>query len=81
MSLRVRRYLSVTYTLEGHGQRLNDGTFVPYAVDSIVRVIDEPGGLNALLWVIGRTFEKSRSGGTTTRLELIIPGSLQFGEV
>lgn len=80
MSLRVRRVLSVTYTVEGHGQYTSDGVFVPYAVDSIVRVMDEPGGINAAMWVLGRTFEKSRSGGTTTRLELIIPGSLQFGE-
>lgn len=80
MSLRVRRVLTVTYTVEGHGQYASDGSFVPYEVDTIVRVRDEPGGLNTALWVLGRTFEKSRSGGTTTRLELIIPGSLQFGE-
>lgn len=81
MSLRLRKTLSVTYTLEGHGQYTEGGEFVPFATDTIVRVLDEPGGLNDVpMWVLSRTFEKSRSGGTTTKLELIIPGTLQFSE-
>lgn len=80
MSMRVRKALTVSYTVQGHGLLTEVGHYIPFHVDTMIEVRDIPGGLEAGMWVLGRTFEKSRDGGSTTKLDLIIPGSLFFGE-
>jgi prophage tail gpP-like protein len=77
MALLQRRSLSVHYKVEGHGQVTEEG-FVPWTIDTTVDVDDEVAGLKERLYVLGRTFSKSRSGGTTTDLELIRLHSLSF---
>lgn len=77
MSLLQRQSLEVAYVVEGHGQ-IVDGTFKPWTVDTIVSVDDQPAGLKEDLYVIGRTFNKSRGGGTTTNLELIRKNTISF---
>jgi prophage tail gpP-like protein len=77
MAVLQRRSLQVSYTVEGHGQITPNG-FMPWTVDSTVRIEDDIAGLHETLYVLGRTFVKSRSGGTTTRLELIRLNSLTF---
>lgn len=47
-----------------------------WQVDSIVDVDDESCGVKGPMWVEARTFEKSRSGGATTKLKCIPPGLL-----
>jgi prophage tail gpP-like protein len=77
MALKQRDSLVVNYTVEGHGQMTDEG-FIPWAVDTNVVVEDEPGELSETLYVLGRTFNKSRSGGTTTNLNLIRRNTLVF---
>lgn len=79
MSLFIRKSLQATYTVRGHGQLIGD-SFVPWAVDTMVRVDDDVAGLHEALWVVGRTFTRSRQAGTTTRLELVRAHSLELGE-
>lgn len=79
MSLFLRKSLEASYTVIGHGQIVN-GAFVPWAVDTMVNVDDEVAGLHETLWVIGRTFSRSRQGGTTTRVQLVRAHSLELGE-
>jgi prophage tail gpP-like protein len=78
MSELLRKSLVCHYTVEGHGQNV-DGVFVPWDIDRVVEVHDEPGGVDERMWIIGRTFEKSRSGGTFTRLELVRLYSIASG--
>jgi prophage tail gpP-like protein len=73
LSLRMRKALTAHYTVAGH---VCDGNV--WDVDSIVEVDDEVTRLHQSMWVLGRRLTKSRRGGTTTDLELICPGSLQF---
>ncbi len=70
MSELIRKSLVCHYTVEGHGQTI-DGVFTPWDVDTVVQVSDEVAGVNERMYVLGRTFEKSRQGGTTTKLELV----------
>jgi len=56
-----------------------DGSFTPWAVDTMVDVQDDVGGVYEPLYVLSRTFHKSRSGGTKTDLELIRRYSLDLG--
>ncbi len=79
MSAKLRHYLTVPYHVEGHGLYDEAGTFTPFAVDTIVEVDDQATGFRGALWCIGRTFTKSRGGGTETSLDLIMPGALQYG--
>lgn len=77
MALLQRKAVTVNYTVEGHGQDTPDG-FIPWTVDTIVRVEDEIADLREDMYVLARTFHKSRSGGTTTHLELIRKNTLFF---
>lgn len=77
MSLLMRKGLTVHYVVEGHGQTSNGETAI-WAVDTVVDVQDEIGGVNERMYVLGVHFEKSRSGGTTTRLDLVRLNSIQF---
>jgi prophage tail gpP-like protein len=53
-------------TVYGHTQ---DGH--PFAVDTLIDVDDDVLGLHEPMWVMERTYTKSRSAGTTTTLTLI----------
>ncbi len=77
MSLLLRKSLTMHVTTEGHGQ-LVDGNFVGWAPDTVVDVQDDVTGVHERMWVLSRTFHKSRSGGTKTDLELVRLNSLQF---
>lgn len=73
MSLYARKAFVANYTFEG---LYLDGV-IPQP-DTIINVIDEPAQFDGNLWVLSRTIRQSRHGGTTTSLELLIPGALQF---
>lgn len=77
LALLQRKSLSVSYTLMGHGFT-TPGGFHPWTVDTTVSVEDESSALFETLYVLGRTFTKSRSAGTKTRLELIRLHTLSF---
>lgn len=74
MSLKLRKALEVHYTVEGHTQ---NGS--PWCVDTMVAVKDDIAGIDENLWVLSRSFEKSRTAGTVTHLELIRPNTIDFG--
>lgn len=76
LSLRMREALVGTYTIEGH---MLGNAIV--AVDTIVQVEDDRSSWSGPLWVQDKTFSKKHGAGTTTRLTLIRPGSLAFGQV
>lgn len=59
------------YEMNDHGQG-----GVVFAVDTTARVIDEPLGIDGIFYVTRRTFSKSRSDGTRTRLRLVPRGSI-----
>ena len=71
MALQMQHGLRAHYTVYGHGQIFGDGGFTPWAVNTVVDVNDEVGGIAEPMWVLSRTFNKSRRSGTTTDLELI----------
>lgn len=75
MSLRQQRMWSAHYTVLGHTQN-----GIPWTVDTIVMVDDDELDFHGPMWVRGRTFEKDRSGGTVTHLDLILPNTLAFGD-
>jgi prophage tail gpP-like protein len=79
LALLMRKSLTAHYRVEGHGQ-IVDGFFTPWTVDTVVEVDDEVASLNEKLYVLGRTFTKSRSGGTTTDLELIRLNTMVFSD-
>lgn len=78
MSLLVRKSLTADYTVEGHGQYDEDGVFTAWAPDTVVDVQDDVAGLHERMYVLGVHFEKSRRGGTQTRVHLIRLNSIQF---
>lgn len=77
MALLRRKSLSVNYTVEGHIMNSTTGP-AAWTVDTTVQVKDDVAGVDEVLYVAGRTFHKSRYGGTTTHLELIRLNSLEF---
>jgi prophage tail gpP-like protein len=79
MSELIRKSLVCHYTVEGHGQTV-DGVFTPWDVDTVVQVNDEVANVSERMYVLGRTFEKSRQGGTTTKLELVRLFSIMSSE-
>lgn len=72
MSERTRKSFTAHYSIRGH--RFDSGA-VP-TVDTMVHVYDEVVGIDEPLWILSRTLKRSRSGGTTTDLELIRPYTL-----
>lgn len=78
LALLQRRGLTAHYTVRGHGQNTPDG-YVPWSIDTTVDVFDDVAWFKDTLYVVGRTFRKSRSTGTTTTLELIRLHSIDFG--
>lgn len=79
MSLLLRKSLVAHYTVEGHGQDI-EGRYVAWDIDTVVDVQDDVAGVNERMYVIGRSLEKSRGGGTRTQLELVRLHSIQFGD-
>jgi hypothetical protein len=75
MALLQHRSLVAHYTVTGHVQ---DGKV--WTVDTVVDVDDEISGVQERMYVLSRTFNKSRQGGTTTDLELVRLGSIDFGK-
>ncbi len=73
IALKQRKAFEAHYTVEGHAMN-----GVPWTVDTMVDVNDDVLDIHEPLYVLGRTFRKSRSGGTTTDIHLIRPGSLEF---
>lgn len=78
MMARVCKSMTWRGTVAGHGQYDGGGNMVPWAVDTVVDMQDEVAGVTEPMWVLSRTFSKSRSGGTTTELELIRLYSLEL---
>lgn len=66
--------LSVKYTVVGHTQNGH-----PWAVNTLVNVMDDTNNIHEVMWVMERAFHKSVTGGTTTTLSLIRLDTLQFG--
>jgi prophage tail gpP-like protein len=79
LALMQRKSITLRYTVEGHGQNTPFG-FQIWTVDTTVKVEDEVAGLNEVFYVFARTFHKSRSGGTTTSLELIRLNTMVFSD-
>ncbi len=78
MSLLVRKSVTASYIVEGHGQKIGDA-FIAWAPDTLVSVYDEVGDLHEWMYVLGVKFTKQRGGsGTTTSLDLIRLNSIQF---
>ena len=73
MALKMRQGFTAHYTVDGHTQN-----GAPWAVDTMVRVDDDRTNIHENLYVLARTFTKSRTDGTKTHLELIKPHTLAF---
>jgi prophage tail gpP-like protein len=74
-----------TYTVKGHTFDDGQGNKIPWTVNTMVGVEDEDTKFNGTsfsnpMWVMGRTFVKSRAG-TFTHLHLILPHTLEFFEL
>lgn len=78
MSLLLRKSLTASYTVEGHGQTVED-RFVAWTPDTLVEIYDEAANYTETMYILGVHFMKSRGGsGTTTRLDLIRINSIVF---
>ena len=75
LSLRMRKSLTARYTIEGH--KIGG---VAVTIDTMIDVDDDRAPLRTALYVFGRRFSKTLSGGTKTDLDLIRPGSLVFSD-
>ena len=73
LALKMRKSFEYSVTVQGH---VNSG--VPWQVNAMVDVQDDVAGVHEPLWILDRTFTKSRSAGTMTHLQCIRPGTLQF---
>jgi prophage tail gpP-like protein len=75
LSMKMRRVLTYSVAVQGHTQ-----AGVPWCVDTMVEVDDDLNNLHENMYLLSRTFSKSRSEGTKTHLELIREGTLDLGE-
>jgi len=75
MSLKQQHGFVATFKFERH--TLGG---VPWCVNAIANVDDDATGLHNRMWVLERTFHKSRSGGTSTVVKLILPFTLLFDD-
>lgn len=73
MSLYMRHSLGIHYDIMGHTL----GGY-PIAIDTMAQVEDDRSNLHGKFWVMARTFSKTPNEGTRTKVEMIIPGSIQF---
>lgn len=63
--------LVVNVVVPNHGQ---NGLL--YATDTIATVVNEPAGVDEDMYVVSRTFRRSREHGTTTELRLVKKGAI-----
>jgi prophage tail gpP-like protein len=73
LALRMRKSFEYHCTVEGHS---NSG--LPWCLDAVVDVQDELANVSEPLYILDRTFEKSRNGGTLTHLTMVRLGSISF---
>lgn len=73
MSMCLRKAFTSHYVIMGH--QLNGQ---PLAVDTMISVDDDRSNVHQSLWVLSRHLHKSSAQGTTTALELLLPGALTF---
>ncbi len=73
MAMKMRQGFTAHYTVDGHTQN-----GVPWAVDTMVQVDDDRTNVHEPLYVLARTFTKSRTDGTKTQLELIRRHTMVF---
>lgn len=76
MALKMRHAFSAKYIVSGH---TNSGR--PWCVDAMVKVDDVRAfpPIHESLWILGRTFTKTRGAvGTETHLDLIRPNTMVF---
>lgn len=75
MAEHQHKALEAKYTMEGHTQK-----GIPWTPNTMVKVQDAVSGIDSNLWVMERTFEKSRLGGTVTHLNLVRPFTIELGK-
>lgn len=76
-----RAGFNLTYTLAGHTTTsLLTGKQVCWATDTVVAVDDEYLGLKGNYWVEQVEFHRSSDRGTVTRVKLLEPDALIFGD-
>ncbi len=70
---KMRKHFTYTAVVRGH-------TFngIVWAVDSCVNVVDDYCDVDERLYILSKTFSKSRGGGTTTKLEMVRPESMEW---
>jgi prophage tail gpP-like protein len=76
MSLRRQSVDKLEFVMKGI---MNEDSGAVYAVDTIADVQYDSADATGLWYVIGRTFTRSRHGGTETRLTLVPKGSIVLG--
>lgn len=70
--------LTLKYTVPGHTDP-SSPEVRPWAVNTLVNVDDDINDIHESMWVLERTFTKSRDQGTLTNLTLIRPHTLTIG--
>lgn len=78
MSMKLQGAETYECTLVGH---TDPRTGAVYAIDTLAQITDEVCGLEKVMYVAGRTFERTSAGSTTTRLRCVPVGSIQFSDV
>lgn len=73
LSVKQKEYFVYTGTVAGL-------TFEkkPYSINTMVSILDEVLGVDEPLWVLNKSFNKTRGEGTTTNLTLIKPYTLEL---
>lgn len=64
-------------TCKGHRDPYSQNV---YAVDCVAKVDDAFLGVSEDMWILERTFTKSESAGTQTRMKLVPLGAIQFSD-
>lgn len=78
LALRIHKAFQGSYEVNGHTYKVPDGTAAPWCVNTVVYVDDDVSDVHEPMWVMSRTFTKSRTEGTRTALELVRLNSLVF---
>ncbi len=77
MSLLVRQGVRAHYNTEGHGLATENGVLA-WTPNTLVHVTDDAAGLDEDMYILGTRLAKSRGGGTTSSLDLILKNSIAF---
>lgn len=78
LAKRMCKALTYSFETTGHEYTNEDGNKAPWTIDSMVLVDDDYAGIHGEMYIVGRTFTKSRNGGTKTKLDCILPHTLEF---